>query len=1517
MLRLREAFSQKIHFHIRQDMLQRLWDKYVPSDSAEYGDIQLIYLGQEAAQPEEQSQKIQLLISLVLRNRIMRMGLDKAPIKTALVREQMKSSSQRMEKYYLMQLKCCDFVMYRKVCRYVGLIDQAEAEDRRYRNWQKESQAIEKQREEYRLFSLFSSEMKEFLKERSYEAMRAVERDILYVLSEKEYHKLAERLIWQERETFLSCLEKCDKVQYNKILKRLEKSSKELSIKLFQSWVKGQGMEAVRALDSHEYMLFYQRAVSVINEEAADRQLVVWKKNKEKMLRYVKRQEPEKILYLLRQMEQFAEETSSVSVENMAQFTAVFNEKFTQLEEQYFQQVIKELREQAASVLNDRTYQAIAQRAQHFLWEETAEKPVGENRLPAGEERHRGESRFLTVGVSRIAERIEQELTLKQERLKERQAQIFVTYQNAYREVLGTINRALQEQYDVLQFNKEIFSAQYKGKLVKEIFQSQHRGEFSEEEIERICELGRVFAEPIATEEGQEITGERFTLSWHTDEREVQGIQQAIADIREQKEEKQSEFIGNLAEAMFIWEQVHVSARQISRMVEELSGKVSFSQNAQGRVEEGQIQLIGEKITEFSLLQRTEENQAAEQIQLIGEKIMEFSLLQRTEENQAAEQIQLIGRKITESFLQGTEGEREKGQIQIPGKKLQKIISQRIKGEQGNTYIQITEEKIKDFYLKKIEEKQKETIRKSGEQRLERIFTKIPEKVVEEIFQSQHRGEFSEEEIERICELGRVFAEPIAIEEGQGITGERLALPRHTDKHETQKVQQAISYLQELEEEKQSEFIGNLAEAMFIWEQVHVSAQQISRMVEELSGQAPFAQDVWGRVEERQIQLIGRKITESFLHGIEGEQGKGQIQIPEKKIQQIISRHIEGEQGETYIQITEKKIREFYLKNIEENHKEIIRKSEEQRLGLTFTQVLEKVVEEIFQSQHRGEFGEEEIERICELGRVFAEPIAIEEGQGITGERLALPRHTDKHETQKVQQAISYLQELEEEKQSEFIGNLAEAVFIWEQAHVSAQQISQTVEELSGQVSFSQSAQGRVEEGQILQMGSKIKEILLQKIDKAKTVHVPYSKLWEWGRALLFYQKLPVSGNVRLEEMHDLVNEQQERGSDTDNPQQEDVQTDIIRRQIEAAKDKNSLRQLIVQINHQASSRQKTQENILVYADSQLHAQPVQDLIRYLRELDERQYGEFVRQMSQVMEIQRQLHTALEKIKGDAKNPWEGAQIHYLQPQGNAEKMQEEAENRYLQPQGSAEKMQEEAENRYLQPQGSAEKIQGKAEIRYLQPQGSAANPQTETGRIAVWQKQDSQRLAAAYPELAVRIREFERQRRQLTQKRMQAARQEFFHQPHQQNPAPQAADTGEPDLWQTMLSINEPELLGAALPLNDRNSPDFRVVLEGGKDVLAAREKEIRAWELQYSMQNAYVSDEEQQKDKMRMHEETIQMKSAQEQLGKKLQEVETQLKKVETAAKAKEDVRAFADQVKQQLYEELHVEKLRRGLI
>lgn len=128
-------------------MLQRLWDKYVPEASPEYGQIQLVYLGEQAHREQAQYGQTNLLISLVLRNRIMQMGLEQCPVKTAFVRKQMENSLQRMGRFYLTQLKCCNFVAYRKAEQFVSVLEQAQAGRIRYQKWQVENQSVEKQRE--------------------------------------------------------------------------------------------------------------------------------------------------------------------------------------------------------------------------------------------------------------------------------------------------------------------------------------------------------------------------------------------------------------------------------------------------------------------------------------------------------------------------------------------------------------------------------------------------------------------------------------------------------------------------------------------------------------------------------------------------------------------------------------------------------------------------------------------------------------------------------------------------------------------------------------------------------------------------------------------------------------------------------------------------------------------------------------------------------------------------------------------------------------------------------------------------------------------------------------------------------------------------------------------------------------------------------------------------------------------------------------------------------------------------
>lgn len=114
--------------------------------------------------------------------------------------------------------------------------------------------------------------------------------------------------------------------------------------------------------------------------------------------------------------------------------------------------------------------------------------------------------------------------------------------------------------------------------------------------------------------------------------------------------------------------------------------------------------------------------------------------------------------------------------------------------------------------------------------------------------------------------------------------------------------------------------------------------------------------------------------------------------------------------------------------------------------------------------------------------------------------------------------------------------------------------------------------------------------------------------------------------------------------------------------------------------------------------------------------------------------------------------------------------------------------------------------------------------------------------------------------------------------------------------------------------------SPDQPAVRNDARAAVyreSPRQNRYQPQELAYSVQNPPTSEDAQQERALRMQQETAQMKSVQQQLDQKLKEMEGQLKRVEDSAKAKEDVRTFAEQVKRQLYEELHVEKLRRGLI
>ncbi len=131
MLKLREPFIQKVHLHIRQDMLQRLWDKYVSAASPEYGQIELVYLKDVPGDMGKQPEQVQLLLHLLLKMKKLQINLTQYPALMKIGQKQMVSSLQRMEQYYALQLKCADLAMDRTVRQYFTVLKQAEEDGRR------------------------------------------------------------------------------------------------------------------------------------------------------------------------------------------------------------------------------------------------------------------------------------------------------------------------------------------------------------------------------------------------------------------------------------------------------------------------------------------------------------------------------------------------------------------------------------------------------------------------------------------------------------------------------------------------------------------------------------------------------------------------------------------------------------------------------------------------------------------------------------------------------------------------------------------------------------------------------------------------------------------------------------------------------------------------------------------------------------------------------------------------------------------------------------------------------------------------------------------------------------------------------------------------------------------------------------------------------------------------------------------------------------------------------------------
>ena len=450
---------------------------------------------------------------------------------------------------------------------------------------------------------------------------------------------------------------------------------------------------------------------------------------------------------------------------------------------------------------------------------------------------------------------------------------------------------------------------------------------------------------------------------------------------------------------------------------------------------------------------------------------------------------------------------------------------------------------------------------------------------------------------------------------------------------------------------------------------------------------------------------------------------------------------------------------------------------------------------------------------------------------------------------------------------------------------------------------------------------------------------ISHWKIWEWGNAL--------SSHFEYEQGRqdaDILPGGQQDAFFSEKAGQEDLQTQVIHRQIELAKDRNHLQRLVRQINHRTDAE-------LADTDVKLSMPPIQELLHNIRQLDETQYGILVKELSEVIKVQQLLD--------GAQKPRTAAEQEF--PERISEMENREAASQIS---GDGERIEGISQGKmrewgnvllshpeYKQGQQEADVLSGRDEdVKPGMPQVQelyVAENNPSAARRERDRREVQQYPAAMYTVLTQRIQQFEAHRRMEVSRKLRKAEQVLgltvFRKGNIGKRTEEPADTKasaydrmepangkiaahyEKEYSNTLEENNAAEYFQSEVSGNimEHYSPEslgLRVLAAPDRSFTGSqnvRPPSYRIQELEYSLQKTTAWEEEQQKTRIRMETENARIKSAQEQLDKKLKEVEQQLKKTEGAAQAKEDVKSFAEQVKRQLYEELHVEKLRRGLV
>ena len=318
------------------------------------------------------------------------------------------------------------------------------------------------------------------------------------------------------------------------------------------------------------------------------------------------------------------------------------------------------------------------------------------------------------------------------------------------------------------------------------------------------------------------------------------------------------------------------------------------------------------------------------------------------------------------------------------------------------------------------------------------------------------------------------------------------------------------------------------------------------------------------------------------------------------------------------------------------------------------------------------------------------------------------------------------------------------------------------------------------------------------------------SEMLEWGEALLVHPRYG-----RQEEDAEGIGENSQRAG-------QETQAEIIRRQIQVAKDRAKLQSLIEQLSYQV----KEDTFHPTYQEGQLKNPSIRRLLRHMDKLSEEQYRTFVRELSDLMVLRwrRMREDHQEEVRTESGS-------HSMETEKDREELQK-----------------------------------------------------------LIWKRREAQGISA-YQELAYRIQAYEERRQKEYARRIRQFEAKHF--------------------VRETLSLHEDTVTDRAL---------FAPLINLQKSLDSQGDQEEQVYQNNPNLRYTVASEplqNRQMKPDIQKQEDTIQLKSVQEQLSARIKEVENKLRQTENKAGIREVPGEIAEKVKRQLHEELHLERLRRGMV